>query len=410
MILVDDKLILFFSFKMPISSTSGLYDFSLEKSGLSRLYTAIEESTYIILKMGTEILRVERQTDIESKSNEKILFRIRKEADFNYILDNPTFLNFSEYNTEGLNDKLWYTINSGNDNKDNEGKNKNEKSHKEKEKCFVNEDYYISKNDFIKFGNIKYIVKDISKNLDNINDEKKEINFDFYPAFQTYYFSESKTVNGKIIECEICNSADCCKENPIVKFCSCNYLHFECLKKKIESNKYIKENDKVKNYYFNNLKCQKCDFTFPLRFKISEIQYELINIETPPEDTYIILESIEKRIFYGYMKMIHVIKIGTDNDIITIGRNKTKNDVIICDPSISKEHAQFIYDKGKILLKNLSKKFGTSVFIRNGINIGNKRIQIQTGKIMFETQRIKYKDFNSIRKKKKTQFPLPGKY
>ena len=83
MILVDDKLILFFSFKIPISSTSGLYDFSLEKLGLSRLYTAIEESTYIILKFGTEILRVERQTDIESKNNEKILFRIRKEADFN---------------------------------------------------------------------------------------------------------------------------------------------------------------------------------------------------------------------------------------------------------------------------------------------------------------------------------------
>ena len=135
MILVDDKLVLFFSFKIPKSTTSELYDLSLGKSEFSQLDTAIEESTYLILKMGTDILRVERQSDIESKNMEKFLFRIKKDNNFNYLLENPSSLNFSEYNTESLNNKLWKTINSiKNDSND---------------KMFINEDYFLSKNDII---------------------------------------------------------------------------------------------------------------------------------------------------------------------------------------------------------------------------------------------------------------------
>ena len=86
--------------------------------------------------------------------------------------------------------------------------------------------------------------------------------------------------------------------------------------------------------------------------------------------------------------------------------------MIICDPSVSRNHAQFIYnkDKGKILLKNLSNKFGSLAFIKNAINIGEKRMQIQTGKILFETQKMKFGDFDKNKKKKKTKYPLPSKY
>ena len=84
--------------------------------------------------------------------------------------------------------------------------------------------------------------------------------------------------------------------------------------------------------------------------------------------------------------------------------------MIICDPSVSKEHALLIYKNEKILIKNLSKKFGTSVFVKNAINIEDKLIQIQTGKIMFETKKMNYKEFNEFKKKKKTKFPLPYKY
>ena len=140
-----------------------------------------------------------------------------------------------------------------------------------------------------------------------------------------------------------------CEDNPIVKFCSCNYIHFNCLKDKISKSTYTKENEKVKNYYINHLKCGTCDYIFPIHFKLGEKQYDLIKIEKPSTDSqidYIILESIEKKIFYGNMKLIHVIQFKNDEPI-KIGRRNDDNDVIICDPSVSKEHAYFKYDKNK---------------------------------------------------------------
>ena len=395
MILVDEKLVLKISFKIPKSLALSLYDFSLKKSDCYEINTVIEESTYIIIRMGKDILRAERQNDIESKSMEKLLFRIKRDSDFNYLLENPSAINISEYNAESLNDKLWYTINS-NSNSD--------------KSLFINkEDYFICQYDIIKFGNIKYIVKEIT--IENV---PKEINFEFYPSIQTYYFSKNNDKNGKEIICEICNKSECNEDNPIVKFCSCNYIHFNCLQDKISKSTYTKENEKVKNYYINHLKCGTCDYIFPIHFKLGEKQYDLIKIEKPSTDSqidYIILESIEKKIFYGYMKLIHVIEIKEDNDIISIGRNK-KNDMIVCDPSVSKEHAQLIYNQkeNKILLKNLSKKFGSLALIKSAINIGNKRMQIQTGKFMFEIQKMKFGEFDEYKKKNKTKYPLPSKY
>lgn len=403
MILVDEKYVLTIFFKIPISSTLGLFDFSLSHSKIHSFITAIEENTYIILQMGSDIFRVERQSEIESKKNEQLLFRIKREENFNYILENPSVLNFSEYNSESLNNKLWLTINSTNS--------------KYQNNYFIGDSYIIYENDVLKFGNIKYIVKQISLNKENIKTSEKknakEINFEFYPNIQTHYFTESKDSKGQKVVCEICKSSICGKENPIVQFCPCNCLHFECLKKKIKLNTYFREKNKVKNYYFNKLKCQTCDYIFPIRFRLSEIKYELVDIEIPDKNTnYMIIESIEKKIYYGYMKLIHIIKFEEEKQIINIGRNKKENEIIIPDPSVSKKHAQFIFEKneGKILLKNLNKKFGSSVFFKNAINVDNNPIQIQTGKITFLAQKMKFKDFKKKSKKEKSKYPLPSKY
>ena len=403
MILVDDKLVLNLNFKLAKSLSAGLYDFSLKLSDYYEFDTAIEDSTYIILKGTSEILRVDRQSDIESKRMEKLLFRVKRDQDFHYLLENPSAINFSEYNTESLNNKLWYTINYDL-NVDNS-----------KKEIFINKDYYLWENDILKFGNIKYIVKQISIKSRKDKKEIREINFDFCPSFQTYYLSEIKEENKKNIVCKICGTSNCSEDNPLIKFCLCNYLHFECIKKEIIIyNRKEKEN--VKNYYVNNLKCKSCDFIFPLRFKLGETKYELIKIDIPSENDcdFIILESIEKKFFYGNMKLIHVIKFNDQKNIIKIGRNEKINDVVICDPSISREHAKLIYDKndGKILIKNLSKKYGTLVFLKNGKSIDDDKnpIQIQTGKILITIQRIKMRDFKEIKKLKKTKYPLPTKY
>ena len=111
------------------------------------------------------------------------------------------------------------------------------------------------------------------------------------------------------------------------------------------------------------------------------------------------------------MKIIHVIKLKEENtNIINIGRNLT-NDIIIRDPSISREHAELVYNKNnrKILLRNKSKKFGSLVLIKKLIKINNSKIQLQIGNVFLETQIIKYGDFEKI-KDKNTENPLPKKY
>ena len=243
MIPVDDKLVLNLNIKLVKSLSSSLYDFGLKMKDYYEFDTAIEESTYIILKGAIEILRVDRQSDIESKRMEKLLFRVKKDKDFNYLLENPSAINFSEYNTESLNNKLWYTINYDSNSDDS------------KKEIFINNDYYLCENDILKFGNVKYIVKQISINSSKDQKEIREINFDFCPSIQTYFIDEIKEDNKNDIKCKICGSPDGSEQNPLIKFCSCNYIHFECLKKEII---IYKRDDKenVNNYYIKNLKCK----------------------------------------------------------------------------------------------------------------------------------------------------------
>ena len=242
MIPVDEKLLLHLHFKLNKSLSSGLYDYSLKKSDVYSFNTGIEDTTYIIMKGATDILRVERQADIEAKRMEKLLFKVKKEENFNYILESPSAINFSEYNTESLNNKLWFTINHYLN------------SENLNQQLFINKDYYLCENDVLKFGNIKYIVKQISINSIKVQKEIREINFDFCPSIQTYYTSEEQLDKTKNILCKVCEKSICSEENPLIKFCSCNYIHFECVKNNITL--YTRHNENVKNYYIDHLKCK----------------------------------------------------------------------------------------------------------------------------------------------------------
>lgn len=432
MILTEDKPILYLTFKIPKSSTLSLYDYSLEDPSIIKLNATIDNNSYILIRKGTEILRVDRQSDIEENKSEKFLFHIKKTENSNYSIDNPYSINFSEYNLESLNNKLWYTINSEIYNFD--------------KKNIINEDYEICKNDVLKFGNVKYYVRELNidseiekikekteenndtvlaeteNNIDNIDNNykihelnnntrySKRPNIDFEPVFKTFIISDQ---TNEI--CELCKKSKYNNDNLLIQFCPCHYLHFECLKNKIKLYSYFRENEKVDNYYINNLKCKTCNFKFPLRFQVNGKRFNLIDFmeKKIPDKDYMILESLENNMYYGYMKLIHVIKFKNDNDEIRIGRHQHKNDMIICDPSISRTHAKFIFNREKksVLIKNLSEKFGTFVFIKGPLTIINKMIEIQTGKIKFGVKKMALKEFDDYKYKlKNLKFPLPSKY
>ena len=114
-----------------------------------------------------------------------------------------------------------------------------------------------------------------------------------------------------------------------------------------------------------------------------------------------ILESVEQKIDNIYKKYIHIINLTEENQEINIGRNKD-NDLIDNNDYISKKHAKIIYNKknGTLLLKNLS-KFGTSILIKDNLNISKeKEIYLQEGRLYFTAKVIEQKEFENLDKNK----------
>lgn len=430
MIKVDEKIILYMIFYFS-DNLSKLFNYSINKMKEKKesnttigsrnkmketieINTAISDGTFIIMKNNNSIMRVENQSNIESKKFETLLFHIRKNKASYYSLENPIPTKLSEDNSSSLNVKLWFILNSYN--KDNAISNNNSPLK------IINKDYFLCINDIIKFANIKYIVSSICINSDKENgkndnpiydiNKNSENILDISKPKECYESLEYEKDKNFSIYCISCRKKGCTKENPIIKFCECNYFHYECLKNIMKEKPYFNfienENKNAKNYIIKKFKCPKCNTIYPLKFNISGTNYNLININNPFKTNYLILESIENKMLYGSWKYIHIINL--DNGIIRIGRNSKNNDVIICEPSVSREHAILEYKKkdGLILIKNVSETFGSLVLIKKAVKIDENKIQMQVGKICIEAQIMKYGDFEKI-KNKNSKDPLPKK-
>ena len=388
MILVKDKLGLFLNIKTYLKNSSKLFDY--RSKDMKEINTFIENPTYLTRKNGNYI-RVDKQSDIETKNGEELLFYIRKTKSQIYALDSPLLfknISFAKCNLDNLNNKLWYVLNSNNPNITNQ-----------------NEDYFLCKNDIIKMGNIKFIVKELHIEQNKIKEEIKTNNnylnyninllnkdggpiFNFSPELKKYYISEEANVSK--IKCNICDKKECCLDNPIVCFCDCNnYTHFKCLKNKINKRAKILKNIEgtIKTYCIRHLVCKKCNFGYPLKFQIKEKEefYELFKVEMPIEGNYIIFESIESKIFFGNIKFICLINL--NNKEVTFGREKN-NDIEIMDPSISREHAMIKFVEGKVVIKNCNEKYGTLVLVKKLIHVNNNKIQIQIGRTLIEARQM----------------------
>ena len=390
-----------------------LFDYS--SNYFKEINTILDNGTYLTRK-DDSIIRVEKQSNIESKRGEELLFYIRMNKNDIFSLENPVPMKnipISNDNINNLNNKIWYVLNSNNPNFPN-----------------GNEDYFLSQSDIIKIGNIRLYVQDIhikdkQENQDNIikdnNLIKYDINllnknggpiFNFYPGPKKYYisFDEIKDKDRGVI-CNFCTKKECNIDDPIITFCDCKtYYHFKCLKESLKKRIKKKENvnKTVKNYYIKGLYCEECKANFPLKFKITESEktFELIDIIKPEKGNYLILESLDCKIYYGSIKLVFVIELLNENEI-TIGRKK-ENDITICDPSISKEHAEISYRNGNILIKNKNSKYGTLILVKKPIKINDKLILIQIGRTIIEARQMRFGEFDKM-KLKNVRRHLPKK-
>ena len=420
MILDDEKLGLYLNFKTHTNNRKSLYDFSSKE--INEINTLVDNGTFIIRK-DKSFFRVDFLSDIEKKLGEELLFKVRIRNNNIFMLENPVPKNnipITIDNINNINNKIWFVLNSNNPKLENE-----------------NEDYYLCENDVIRMGNIKLIVKELhiedkreelEKKDDNMKYKEKESKikenydihklnensgpiFNFFPQTKKCFISQEEAGMENII-CNICKGNNCNMNNPLIAFCNCNYFHFNCLKYKIKNDSikyFLNDKKKVDTYYIKRYKCITCSLVFPLAFKIEQIDqaYQLFDIVKPEHGKYMILESIEDKIYYGFLKLIYVIKLTEDN--INIGRGRWNgNDINIPDPSISIIHAEIKYDKekGKILIKNKSHTFGTSILIKNPLIIKNKKILLQNGRTLIEAKLMKVEDFEkNINKNSRRHLP-----
>jgi hypothetical protein len=187
---------------------------------------------------------------------------------------NPTIKNI-----EDLDDKLWYIVNQK---KYTEGKDKKENNNNRNREN-NNDSYFINKDDIIKFGDVKYYVKEInlcdrknftSPNID-VNDISK-LNKNTLPLINFKYMAQIPNKNSQEEEdklCKFCYQDSNDKDNQLVNICGiCNggikYIHYICLKKWIESNLEIDFNfDRtVKSYNIDCFNCDICKTPYPSKF------------------------------------------------------------------------------------------------------------------------------------------------
>ena len=385
--------------KINPSTKNGIFNYSSDNY-VNYNEKIADKTKYFIMNENNIIKSINKQTDIEKE--EVILFRVDKKE--NIFQLNIIHLLLKDF-IENLDNYFWYVINSD----CNKIRN-------------TNGNYYISKNDIIKIGNIKYIVREIkiSNNIqtNNFNDENVEINQDLKGYCEKKMEEKLSSLNFPSLDCKKCEDCGCL----LIKFCKCDQFdHFKEIKEWIKDHILKKKNigKTFRYYYFNNFyKCGECNTCLPLKFKLnikkpfqcklSDNDEEILNynigdditldfkkINKPNYCDYLILESfenIDKSENSGIKKSIHVIKlIGED---IKIGKDP-QNDVIVDDSSACKEHAIIKYDNGKLLLKNLSNVAGTLVFIpKFKINISEKKVLLQIDNISLEAQVIRKKDSN----------------
>ena len=385
--------------KTHLKNIDGIFDYSSSKNKCFNIFDRKKQKIFIVRTENNNIKWIKQHA--HKSDGEEILFIINYSEAFK--IENLTKKNLepNEKNINLINNDLWYIINS----EDSKGLNGNE-----------NEDYYLSENDILKFGKVKYIVKEIHIENKNYNNNAKNKFFNTNNICKEHKY------------CEFCKDL-------MVRFCNCKeFEHFNCIKDWI-NDRIIKRESKnklVKSYYFsifqckeyikrgcneekcvNENCCEKCNTYYPLYFKLNQNEnpseedkegqkkyIEFYEIKKPKNCDYLILESfphLDKTSNSPKIeKDIHIIKLTEENINIGSGKN---NDMIIHDISVCKMHSVIKYDKnkGKLLLKNKSKRAGSLVLIKDkNIDLSEKEKYFQVGKTFFSAKLIKKNEVKNL--------------
>ena len=383
--------------------TNGLFDY---ESKSKKKYELFIGDSLSIKRNGDNL----NGTKDESNPNDESLFNITKSNDSIYNIETKIQGDYESIeNSTYLNSKLWYIIN-------NEPRVDTQNNHNDFQ-C-INKDYFLNKDDIIKFGRTKFIIseinmdndneaidekiKDLSLNETNWNESnyinelnyKVDCHFDLVSKANCLADEENEIKNNSEEKelCRICFGEEIDRNNnPMIHLCHCkgdiNYAHFWCIKRWMGTKLHIfeKQEKSVRSYYISNFNCEICKTPYPSKFKLNNNDkiYDLIDIKRPENSNYIILESLNQVKNNCNNKSIHVIPL-KNNDEFLIGRG-SHCDIVINDISVSRYHSKIKYNKKNktLLIKDLQSKFGTLVLIKSPFEI-IEPIQFQIGRTYFK--------------------------
>ena len=159
--------------------------------------------------------------------------------------------------------------------------------------------------------------------------------------------------------CRICLEDFDTPESPFITPCictgSCKFIHLSCLRSWTDSKKQVQEDAGVKSYFWESLECEICKSPFSQTVEAFGTQVEILEIERPNSQAYMIWESE----VHGASKAIHVINFAV-RPMYMIGR-RVSNEISISDISVSREQARVVYYETckTVILYDLNSKFGT---------------------------------------------------
>ena len=171
---------------------------------------------------------------------------------------------------------MWYVIK-------NEEQNPNPQANTNINQQFINTntDYFINKDDIIKFGRVKYAINEINFTEDlekmqidqteNLNlYDISELNKNTPPVFNFIFEAKLADENSEDKICKVCYHDSNDEANPLVNICEIctggiKFSHYECLKMWMKTKLNIKENEKktVKSYNIKSYNCELCKTPYP---------------------------------------------------------------------------------------------------------------------------------------------------
>jgi hypothetical protein len=167
------------------------------------------------------------------------------------------------------------------------------------------------------------------------------------------------------------------------------YIHLQCLRTWLGKRLNVVRSKFCISIKWTPLSCEMCKTNYRYRIYLDNKKYYTVEIPKPSKP-YIVLEIMRKNAEFS--KIFHFVSLG-ETSKVSIGRKKEIDVKISDDISVSRHHANILYDfdTRRFLLEDNKSKFGTLVLVKKNLlvtpHVRGLAFQMGGEIYAFETQR-----------------------